>query len=463
MDPEELLGTLDNTYNLLKLGGKGGTAKVYIGYNLNDQLKNKLAIKIFKKKYTDCLFIKNEIEVQGSLNIPNTIKLISHGKGELSKDNGSKKHVAYLVLEYMEYGDLFDFIAFPGKGFGEAMGKKVFMEVLKAVEELHKVDIVHRDIKTENIMIDSKFQVKLADFSFATSMTKEPLLTSVHGTASYNAPELLTGTPYYGVANDIFSLGVTLFLIVTGRKPFKLANSDDFLYELIIQNNYEAYWDKIIKSMGIPLSSNFKSLFINLCAKDYSQRPSIEEIKEHSWIKYTTTPGATEYIDEFTKRAKLVEKRKEIEARKDMHNKHFKVFLPKFRSFDSKDIQFDDSSLSHIYLEYFGDAEKDIKKFREDCNHLVIILDTGNVYRRNYIFLYILKFLSNYDIEVVEHKPYAIKVVLTTNEKDKVKFKISLKRYIDDKHVVEIKRSWGDRFDLKDIYDSLFDYLNKKI
>jgi serine/threonine protein kinase len=460
MDQEELLGTLDNTYNLLKLSGKGGTAKVYIGYNLEDPQKNKLAIKIFKKKYTDNVFVKNEIEIHKNLNLSNTIKLLSHGRGELNKENGYRKEVAYIVLELMENGDLFDFIAFPGKGFGEVIGKRIFEHVLKAVEELHKLDIVHRDIKTENIMIDSKYQIKLADFSFATSLTKEPLLTSVHGTASYNAPELLRNTPYYGVTNDIFSLGVTLFVIVLGKKPFKFANNEDFLYDLIIHNNYETYWDKVLKGVGLPISNNFKSLFANMTAYDYSQRPSINEIKEHPWFRDTTCVKDNEYIDEFMKRAKIVEKRKEIETKRDKDNKHFKVFLPKFRSFDNSDIKLDDA-LSHIYLEYLNDNEKVIKRFKDNLNRMALVLNTN--YRHNFLFIYILKFLSNFEIEVIETKPFAIKVILTTFEKENIKFKISLKINDTNKYVIEFKRSWGDRFILKDLYDSLFDYLNKKM
>jgi hypothetical protein len=155
-----------------------------------------------------------------------------------------------------------------------------------------------------------------------------------------------------------------------------------------------------------------------------------------------------------------VEKRKEIETKRDKDNKHFKVFLPKFRSFDNSDIKLDDA-LSHIYLEYLNDNEKVIKRFKDNLNRMALVLNTN--YRHNFLFIYILKFLSNFEIEVIETKPFAIKVILTTFEKENIKFKISLKINDTNKYVIEFKRSWGDRFILKDLYDSLFDYLNKKM
>jgi serine/threonine protein kinase len=315
MDADKLLGILDNTYSLTSLAGTGGTAKVYIGYNLNDENKNKLAIKIFKKIFTYCELVQSEIEIQKSLSVRNVVKLISHGKGILQKENGSEKYVAYIVLEYMEYGDLFDFIAMTGRGFGEAMGVRIFSELVKAVDDLHSQNICHRDIKTENIMIDSKFQLKLADFSFATSTLDDPLLTSVCGTHDYNSPELHGYLPYVGSANDIFSLGVALFIIVLGKKPFRSASEDDFLYDLIIQHSYDSYWEKILKNVSTPVSSSFKSLFVTMVANDHSRRPSINDIKDHLWVQETVQPQDHEYFEEFILRARTVEKKRKTESR----------------------------------------------------------------------------------------------------------------------------------------------------
>jgi serine/threonine protein kinase len=315
MDADKQLGILDNTYSLINLTGKGGTSKVYIGYNQKDPNRTMLAIKIYKQNFTFYEHVQNEIDIQQNLNIRNIVKLVSHGKGVFQKSKGNEKYVAYIVLEYMEYGDLFDFIALPGRGFGESMGRRIFMDLLNALEDMHSENICHRDIKTENILLDSRFQVKLADFSFAASTLDDPLFTSFYGTYEYNSPELLDYQPYVGTANDIFSLGVTLFIIVLGKKPFKLASEDDFLYDMIIHHSYDAYWEKILKNVNNAVSDGFKALFISMVAYDHKSRPSISEIKNCSWVKETTGSDDVEYYDEFRQRARVVEKKKRIESK----------------------------------------------------------------------------------------------------------------------------------------------------
>ena len=80
-----------------------------------------------------------------------------------------------MKLEYMQYGELFDFVFYPRKGFGENMGRLLFHTLLTALQSIHEIGIVHRDIKPENIMIDSNFNIKL---SFSITPTSNSLLAS---------------------------------------------------------------------------------------------------------------------------------------------------------------------------------------------------------------------------------------------------------------------------------------------
>ena len=96
------------------------------------------------------------------------------------------------------------------------------------------------------------------------------------GTPTYAAPELHLKRPYFSKSEDIFSLGVILFVIVTGGLPFKLAVQNDNFYQYFIKSAYVEYWKKRM----VNVSPSFMELFDNMVAFNFSQRPSISEIRE---------------------------------------------------------------------------------------------------------------------------------------------------------------------------------------
>jgi serine/threonine protein kinase len=105
-------------------------------------------------------------------------------------------------------------------------------------------NVVHRDLKLENILVDEQLNLKVADFGFAT-YKKINALNSYRGTMTYMAPEIKEGKTYDGKKIDIFSTGVILFIIVLGIFPFKEAKKDEYFYSLIIDNKLETYWKKV--------------------------------------------------------------------------------------------------------------------------------------------------------------------------------------------------------------------------
>ena len=97
-------------------------------------------------------------------------------------------------------------------------------------------NVVHRDLKLENILVDEQLNLKVADFGFAT-YKKINSLNSYRGTMTYMAPEIKEGKTYDGKKIDIFSTGVILFIIVLGIFPFKEAKKEEYFYSLIIENS----------------------------------------------------------------------------------------------------------------------------------------------------------------------------------------------------------------------------------
>ena len=315
---ESVYGDIDKNFILVKKIGSGGTSKVYLAYQKDNQNQT-YAVKVIKSSSSsDNKFFTNEVNMLKQVDHNNIVKLVAGGDGILTKENGKKSMVQYLVLELIKYGELFDYIFFPQKGFGEVIGKYIFLQLLDGLEACHKKGIVHRDMKTENIMLDEGWIMKLADFGFATKAEGKKgngLLYTALGTASYASPELLQKKPYLGVQSDIFSLGVSLFVLVTGKMPFKHALVDDPYYKEIAKLNYEKYWEKL--SSKVPQVSNeFKQLFSMLIAYDPTSRPTIEEARAHKWLK-DYKPNKDSIGKEFSDRTKLVQYKKELERQKE--------------------------------------------------------------------------------------------------------------------------------------------------
>ena len=288
------LAILDNNYYLIKKLGKGSTSSVFLGFSPKDPNHKLYSFKLIKPTNINETLFKKEVSILSNLNHKNILHIYKSGESIIKKSKKEEKKVYYIIEEFMQYGELLNYI-YLTNGFGETYGRIIFSSLLDAVEYLHNNNIVHRDIKADNIMLNSNLEIKLVDFGFATNSLKNNNLININsenniekgklntflGTPNYAAPELHLKIPYYGKSNDIFSLGVTLFIIVTGTLPFKLPLPNDPLYQFIFKNDYIGFWIK----RKLNLSQSFMELFESLVAFDYSQRPTISESKCSKWMK----------------------------------------------------------------------------------------------------------------------------------------------------------------------------------
>jgi serine/threonine protein kinase len=302
----QIMGILNSEYYLIKKIGSGSSGLVYLSYSIYDKNipKTLYATKIMDKpEPNNNILNNNRINYIEKMNHKNIIKVYGHGFGVLQTSPGLTQKVYYIIMEYLDHGSLLSQLG-DNMGFGEDFGRLIFAQLLDGLEVIHNSNVVHRDIKLENIMLGNDYTLKYVDFGFATEKSNG-YLTTYLGTPNYAAPELHMRRPYLGVYEDIFSLGVTLFITVTGYLPFILPLPNDPLYHYIYDVDYISYW----RNRRIKVSPSFMELFDNLIAFDPTQRPSISEIKNSKWMKEINWELFPLLKQEFIKREEIFNQR----------------------------------------------------------------------------------------------------------------------------------------------------------
>lgn len=204
---------INNKYKLIERIGIGGTAIVFKGKDI--KTGEIVAIKILKEEYIqDAEFIKRfrkEAEAAAKLTHPNIVSV---------KDIGQDEDVIYIVMEYVDGVTLKDYIdAMQYISWQDTL--KVAKQILAAVDHAHKNHIIHRDIKPMNIMVSDNGLIKLTDFGIAKAVSNSTIQANDNsaGSVHYLSPEQARGG-FVDERSDIYSIGITLYELVTGVVPF---------------------------------------------------------------------------------------------------------------------------------------------------------------------------------------------------------------------------------------------------
>ncbi|NWI70364.1 TSSK1 kinase, partial [Todus mexicanus] len=205
-------------YILNKTVGEGSYGKVKSAYC--DRLKCNIAIKIINKRRIprDFLekFLPREIEALRYLQHPSIVRTY-----EIFETAAGK---VYIVMELADKGDLLNYIRITG-AMREDVACAKFQQLASAIKYCHDLNLAHRDLKCENILLDKDLDFKLSDFGFCKSLSRDEngriiLSETFCGSAAYAAPEVLEGIPYDPRVSDIWSLGVVLYTMVCAFMPF---------------------------------------------------------------------------------------------------------------------------------------------------------------------------------------------------------------------------------------------------
>jgi serine/threonine protein kinase len=139
-------------------------------------------------------------------------------------------------MEYVCCGDLLSFVRKRSK-LNETTAKFIFRQIIEALQIVHSHNIVHRDIKLDNILIDLQNNIKICDFGVSKQVRKGDIMHDQCGTPAYISPEILKNQGYEGFGVDVWSAGVVLYAMLSGTVPFKANNMND-LHKMIIGGNY---------------------------------------------------------------------------------------------------------------------------------------------------------------------------------------------------------------------------------
>ena len=204
---------LNDRYQIIKTIGGGGMANVYLAKDII--LERDVAIKVLRLEYAnDEEFIARfdrEAQSASSLSHPNIVNIY---------DVGEEDHILYMVMEYVDGMTLKEYIHLYGPiDVQEALD--IMKQITAAIAHAHANDIVHRDIKPQNILIDTYGQVKVTDFGIAIALSATSLTqtNSILGSVHYLSPEQARGATATK-KSDIYSIGIVLFELLTGRLPF---------------------------------------------------------------------------------------------------------------------------------------------------------------------------------------------------------------------------------------------------
>ena len=278
-----------NFYRIGKLIGQGGFAKVNLG--LNVLTGRVVAIKSFNKNIKsknginmDMDKVLYEINLMKKLNHQNITKIL-----ETFEDD----QFYFIIMEYINGGNLFSYVKKRRK-LSEKVAKFLFRQIILGIKHIHSNLIVHRDIKLENILIDMNNNIKICDFGIGIILSSENQILHSHcGTPVYIAPEIITSTKdkgYKGFPVDIYSAGIVLYIMVSGRLPFD--ESPDDICE--INKNKDMNKENEIKlKYGLSkrepkylenISDELRDLLKGLLNKDPNKRLNIEQILNHPWF-----------------------------------------------------------------------------------------------------------------------------------------------------------------------------------
>ena len=261
-------------YEMKEVIGKGKFGVVNLG--IHKKTGQQVAIKILNKENIktaeDKELVRIEIGILKLCHHPNIVRLLDHLENN---------DYIYIITEYIEGGTLGQYFKKKKFNFSERQATSIMSQIANGVKYLHQYGIVHRDLKPDNIMITQQNDygvIKIMDFGLSKIVSPNERMVDGYGTLSYVAPEVLLRTPYNKEV-DIWSLGVILFYMLSGRLPFRGRKEQEVAEKIVYEplEFDEDDWET--------RSQRVQDLISCCLEKKKENRITIDEFINHPWFK----------------------------------------------------------------------------------------------------------------------------------------------------------------------------------
>ncbi len=258
-----------NNLQLKSIIGRGSHGTVYHGLWHNKEVAVK---KVRRSKDTSC--IHHEVTFVQKIHHPNIVEF---------HDVIIEPNHVYIVMDFIDGFNALEMLEKQAGPIQENTLKSWTIDIVCALDALHKGGYIYNDLKPSNIMLQKQNQLYkpiLVDFGSSIRIPKKQLLQKPLGTPLYFSPEKLTWN--YNISSDIWSLGITLYKLASGDYPF-IPKYLDSLTELEYAILYEPL--KFDSALWIDRSASFKELITMMLCRDPQQRATASDILNHSWCR----------------------------------------------------------------------------------------------------------------------------------------------------------------------------------
>lgn len=240
-----------------------------------------------------------EIKALGSLHHPNIVELL--GSDPNIEIRG--KHYMTIVEEFCDNGELLEFISKTGR-FEPAYAMIIFQQLCAGLKHIHDAGFAHRDMKPENLLFDKNFNLKICDFGaakrFLDQHGRKRGMQAIIGTGTYIAPEVWKQERPYTEKVDIFAAGVILFILLSGRLPFKNSKDSDWCASKLKKKQHSLFWKAHEKHAKF--EEGAKSLIESMLNFNSRRRLNIDQVMRHNYMKIADSITKDEFQIEMNRR-----------------------------------------------------------------------------------------------------------------------------------------------------------------
>ena len=245
--------------------GKGSFSTIYkCRHNITNKIYALKEITIDKNKNKKKLSIKREFEIMRKLNHNNIVKI-----HDVIID--TQLNNIYFIMDYYENGDLSYFLN--KQPLKEKFTRKYMKQLSNGLKYLLDNNILHRDLKPQNILLSKNYDIKITDFGFATYYTKDTIINTLCGSPMYMAPEIITRNGY-DYKSDLWSVGIILYEMLHGYTPFNVQNFIELIKEI----------KKKDIQIKVDISEDCRELIYSLCKTNPIERISWNDFFNHRWF-----------------------------------------------------------------------------------------------------------------------------------------------------------------------------------